>query len=123
MDMMPHTIGLLYDSSLKQISRRVSEIGVPEHEQYVYDPLVNQSFIAAVRQNASGTFTTPSEYGRVTLYYRWIPSGNTEFLMVIGISANAVESMPGWLAIVYLTVIAWCIMVPIIDIARENREE
>jgi hypothetical protein len=122
-DSRPHTIGILYDADIRQLSDRVDESGVPENKQYIFDPTTRKTFLRAVEEEmaGSGSWEGESEYGRIKLYWRWIPTGGEEYLMVAGISMNAVAHASRALILVYNLILAFCVCIPVIDMLREQR--
>jgi hypothetical protein len=122
-DARPHAIGILYDAEINELSDRVDEKGVLEDEQYVFDPTTRKTFRNAVteKKTGSGVWEGDSEYGKIRLYYRWIPTGGEEYLMAAGISMNAVAHSPTWLRIVYNLILLFCVLIPMIDVWKENR--
>jgi hypothetical protein len=122
-DARPHTIGVLYDGNLIELSDRVPEIGLPDDEQYLFDPMVRPMFKEGVKKEQTGTYETDSEYGLVRLYWRWIPTEDAEFLAVTGISMNAVAHSPGWYKTLYNAIVTLCVVVVLLDFLRWYRRQ
>jgi len=120
-DAQAHTVGVLYDGALKQLSRRVAEIGVPDDEQYIYDPTSNPRFASIVYSAKSGTYETDSEFGKIAMYFRWVPTDLGDYLIVAGISENVIADAPLWLLLLYDLLLLWAVAVPILDIAAERK--
>jgi len=122
-DKTAYTLGRMYDKDYTQISRTMEEIGVPEDEQYNFYPEQDPNFIEATSQNESGIWITDSKVGKISIYYRWIPASDTEFLMAIGISERVLLQVPLWLSISYLILICIGAFIPILHIIKDQRIE
>jgi len=120
-DRQPHTIGVMYDASFNQVSRRVNEQGVPDAEQYIYDPKAQITDFNKLVTKDSGTITVrDTEYGKIALYYRWLPQASHEYLYVAGISENAVAHVSSKLLLLYLFILFMCACIPVIDSLKEQ---
>jgi len=124
LDAQPFTFAALYDSDLREISRRE-----PSYEGSPFDPLSYPEFLPGATSNESGHFILPfTPHGEperdMHLYYRWVPTDvnlSGRFLTVIAISeysvSNHAADWVGWgaMAMIVATLILNTVMVAVIS--------
>jgi hypothetical protein len=123
-DSQPHTISVLYDQNLTQLSRRISETGVPlEERNDILDPASLPGFVTLINSEESGWWYGDTAFGAVRIYYRWVPTEGADYLMVVGISARAVSTPPEAITLAYDLILAGICALIIVELARSRRHE
>jgi|GEM_PF-4339343 len=115
-DQQDMTYAAVFDEDLQNVSARS-----PSYEGSAFEPTASSAFVQAIGENESGNFVLPfkpknSDERAMYIYYRWMPSGDTQTnraLAVVAISKYTVNTrIAEW-----VQVAAVCLAIAVVVVA------